>query len=175
MTDRGRPTIARLAAVSLVAMLLVGACGGAKAAGSKKIGRLSADLLPSTVLDLKVAVENDKLSDDINHERRSYVQAVGLYSLRQGDLLQATLQVSRFTKAARTDDSKFRRTIIGQIAASGREAQAFSMAGHRVYLTPGPQQSVAVWFGRRALYLLTVRREFAQPRALLRQLLAVKA
>jgi len=166
--------VARALVALVVPALLISGCGGkAKAVATpKRVKHLPADIVPATVLDLSVHAENDKLSKDVTRAQRSYVDAVGLYSFRKGDLLQATLQVSHFAKAA-NDNRQFRDTIIGQIAQSGREAQAFRVSGHTVYIAPGTQQSVALWFRGHTMYLLTARREYEQPRALMRELLKV--
>jgi hypothetical protein len=100
------------------------------------------------------------------------VDSVGLYSFREGDLLQATLQVSRFNSKADVRSAKFRQTLLSQIG--GSLPKRVTMGEDTVYLTSGTKQIIAVWFRGRNLLVLAVREDYAQPRALLRAALELQ-
>ena len=61
--------------------------------------------------------------------------------------------------------------MLQQVLNLSHEPTPFRVENHRVFMTTGDQQSVAVWFEGRSLYLLTVRADFLQPRALLREVI----
>lgn len=147
-------------------------CGGsdAKAGEATKIGVLPRSLLGSEVLSLSVSQE--RLTPTVIATKRTYLDALGLYSLRKGDLLQATLQVSRFRKDAKYSKNSFRQSILQQIGTS--VPRPFRMSGRTVYLTTGKRQNVAVWFTGRHSFVLSTRQEYDSPRALLRRALEIK-
>lgn len=159
---------ATLVAVALAGTLAGCAKSSAEAVKGEAIEALEADLLPSEVLGLSVAAEE---ATAVKGAKSAFVDAVGLYSLRSNDLLQATLQVSRFTEDANMD-GQFRRGVVQQIGST--TPQAVRMADKTVYLTTGKRQNVAVWFHDRYLFILGTREEYATPRALLRELLEIK-
>jgi len=158
----------------LLAALTATACGGGAKASSKpsrgKLHYVGADLLPSEVLGLNVHDEHTTIDTKVTKQNRSYVDAIGLLSFRRGDLLQATLQISRLTNAAARHPDRFRSTVLQGVLGSAREPTPFRIENHKVYLTSGDQQSIALWFQGKSLYLLTVRSDFKQPRTLLREI-----
>ena len=160
------PRLSRAVASILVLVLAlgVGACGtGTGNAAAKKIKPLGADIVPAEMVGLRVTPEDTKV---VNSTDDPFVEAVGLYGLRKGDLLQATLQVSRFTAEANVKSSRFRTQVVQQIGSS--EPKTYRMGEQTVYLTTGLRQSVAVWFKGRHLFVLSSRQDFNQPRTLLR-------
>jgi hypothetical protein len=160
----------RLVALLLLLSVALGACGGAKAAERRKIEPLTADLLPPTINDLEVRKE--EVGTTIRDQERTYLEAVGLYSFRKKDLLQATLQISKFAPTAKYRTDKFRQAIIGQIGTTvPRQAV---MGGHTVWVTSGKKQSVVIWFTGPYVLVLSTREDFTQSRKLLRSLLEVK-
>ena len=166
MTRAGR----HLAAVVVGASLLLAGCGGAPAdVGAKEVKQLDASAEPGELLGLKVATED---IGGAKHVKDPFVESVGLYSLRQGDQLQGTLQVSTFTKGADSETARFRKAVVQQVGST--VPQQYKMGGHTVYLTAGKRQSIAVWFQGRTFYVLSMREEFEQPRALLRAALEIK-
>ncbi|HUQ39455.1 MAG TPA: hypothetical protein VM030_04825 [Acidimicrobiales bacterium] len=162
----------RLLTLLLLAIIgLTPACGGSDAKADD--GKI--DVLPKSVLGddvLGLSVSQEKLTDTVVGTKRTYLDAIGLYSLRKGDLLQATLQVSRFKTDAKYAKSKFRQSILQQIGTT--VPRPFRMAGRTVYLTTGKRQNVAVWFTGRYAYVLSTRQEYEAPRALLRRALEIK-
>jgi hypothetical protein len=167
-------SLLRRATVPLLALGVVAgaaACGGqdasAHAAEQRKISVLETHAVPRTLLGLRVAPE--KVDESLTRERRPWVDAVALYSLRKGKVLQATIQISRFSDDADVGDSNFRRNLVDQIGTTS--ARVFRMGRRTVWLTAGDRQTIAVWFRGRYFFVLATREDFAQPRTLLRQLL----
>jgi hypothetical protein len=164
------PSARRLAALGVGAALLLGsACGGdgPKAAASE-VTALDASILPAELLGLRVAVEEIGGAKNV---KDPFVESVGLYSLREGELLQGTLQVSRFSADADSETSRFRQAVVQQIGST--VPKRYRMGGQTVYLTAGKRQSIAVWFRGRYFFVLSMREEFGRPRALLRSALEI--
>ena len=158
-----------LVAVLATFVAVAGAsCGGDGAEEASRVEQLETDI-PDRVLDLTVKPESIASAQATE---RPYVDAVALYSLRREELLQATLQVSRFTDGAEPESARFRGSVINQIGSS--VPKAFRMGGNTVWLTTGRRQALAVWFRDDHLFILSTRDEYGQPRRLLRQLLAVQ-
>jgi hypothetical protein len=161
---------AHLVGMSVIVAVLAGACGGGSAP-TEAVRQLELPQLGEHVLDLSVQSETARVKA-LKGVSRPYVDSIGLFSLRSGEQLEATLQVSRFTKRADTKSAKFRDSVIRQIGST--EPEQFRMGDRRVWLTTGRRQSVAVWFNDAYLYILSVRDDYAQPRTLLRTVLEVK-
>ena len=163
-------TAVRGVALVVAASLALGACGGAKATEKHTIEQLPGNILPPEVNGLEVRQE--EITSTIKEQDRSYVDAVGLYSFRKKDLLQSTLQVSKFSKDAKYTTQKFRQAIIGQIGTTvPKQAR---MGDHTVYVTTGKKQSVVIWFSGPYVMVLSSREDFTEGRKLLRTLLEVK-
>jgi len=77
------------------------ACGGDDTASVKvaDFDAIPADVLPATVLDLGVSKE--EFSATLLSGQEPYIKALGMFGLRRGDLLQATVQVSQSPVAGR--------------------------------------------------------------------------
>ena len=164
-----RPCI-RLIGLVLVIAALGGACGGGEPkAAADEISALGPDLLPAEMQGLKVTPEEVV---NLAEVKRPFVEAVGLYSLRAGEQLQATLQISRFTEQAQTDDPEFRQSVVQQVGSS--VPKRFRMGENTIFLTTGRRQNIAVWFQGRHLFILATREEFDRPRTLLREALEIK-
>jgi hypothetical protein len=167
-----RPRVLVSSAALLVAALLGGACGGgtnaeAEATSAKDIEQLPEDLLPSEILGLQV--QREDMAGTLQGAQRSYVQSVGLYSLRKDDLLQATIQVSEFNNNARVDDSDFRRSLLAQVG--GSVPKQVVLGGESIWLTTGTKQTLAVFFRQRLMFVVAVRDDYGQPRTLVREAL----
>lgn len=161
------PWMRRAAAAVLAVTAVAGgaACGddGTNAAAAKKIEALGAEVMPAEMYGLRVTTEDTAV---VKNTEDPFVEAVGLYGLRDGELLQATLQVSRFTPKADLKSGRFRNQIVQQIGSS--EPKPFRMGENTVYLTTGLRQSIAVWFRGRTMMVLSSRQDYDEPRALLR-------
>src|SRR5207302_11131642 len=103
--------------------------------------------------------------------RRSYVQATSMFSFRKENLLEATLQVSRFLGSAQYQSQPFRDRLVAGVG--GVQATLVRVGSDNVYLTSANQQRIAVWFKGPYVFILSTREDFGQPRALMRQLLGV--
>lgn len=159
----------QLAAALLAVALVGGACAksDAEAIEGEDIKELDASMFPPQVLGLSVKTED---ASAVKNAKRTFVEAVGLYSLRDAeDVLQAYVQVTRFSEDARPGDAQFRRSLIQQIGTTA--PKRYRMGDHTVYLTTGKEQSLAVWFKDDYMFLLGNREEYATPRSLLRELL----
>jgi hypothetical protein len=119
---------------------------------------------------LTVSLEN--LKDRIGGVKRPYVLSTGLYSLRSGTVLQATLQISTFNDKARVDDPSFRLAIVNQIGSTA--PSAFRMGDKIVYLTTSKRQAVAVFFTGRSMAVLSTLDTYDAGRSLLRKVLELK-
>ena len=163
-----------LAPTLAIAALTSAACGGDDASdestAAKDIEQLRADLVSGDILGLQTRQEDQKAT--LENAKRSYVDAVGLYSLRREELLQATLQITRFNENADFEDRGFRRSLLDKIGGSApREVR---MGADTVYMTSGTRQKISVWFRGRYLFILSTRDEFEQPRTLLREALEIE-
>ena len=163
-------------AVGLVAAaLLIGACGGGHKAlqgtNGKQISHAADVPVPSSVLGLTVSTED--IAKTTQAAQRAYVDSVAMYGLRSSNLLQATLQISRFVAGAKYRTDKFRIAIVDQIGNAA--PVTLDVADQTVYLTSGNRQRLYVWYKGDDFYVLAVRQDYAQPRALLRKLLEVPA
>ena len=85
--------------------------------------------------------------------------------------MQATLQIARFNAAARPEDEEFREGLVQNLG--GTAGIPTRVGEELVYITQGAKQQVAAWFRGKDMYVLTMRQEFEQPRALLREALEV--
>jgi hypothetical protein len=153
--------------------LLLGACGGGsgpQGVAGKQIKSLPDDIVPTTVLGLDVSQEDVRKA--LAQVQRTYLDATSVYSFRKGDLLQATLQVSRFTDAARYRSADFRGSLVNRLGGSSPEP--IRLGDDDVYLTSGNRQRLAAWFRGRYMFVLTIREDFPQPRTLIRRVLAVR-
>jgi hypothetical protein len=163
----------RRATIGLLVLVFVsGACANARVQGTagRSIKDLPPELMPADLLGLPVTKEN--MSASLATQRDAFVEAVGLYAMRRSDLVQATLQVSRFRPNAPIDQASFRSSVVSQIG--GQRSQQFRMADSTVYRTTGRKQVISLWFHGRYLFVLSVRDTFDHPRSLLREALAVK-
>lgn len=164
-----------LAGLALSLSLLVGAaaCGDdGKDVGTtgKAIQSLDAPGIPTEILGLRVQKED--MGEALAQVDRAYLDAFALYSMRTGDLLEATLQISRFTPDTELDD-EFRARLVQQVGSA--KAEEFRLGEHTVYITRATKQQIALWFRDRNMYVLAIRDDFEVPRALLRQALEIKA
>ena len=160
-------------AAGLFILLFISSCGGNDATqvrSRSKVGVLSMQL-PAEILGLKV--QQEQISEALQEVRPSYVAEAALYSLRTpDDLLQASLQVSRFKDEKRYLTDEFRRTIINQLGAS--PPRATRMGDRVVWRTSGSNLALAVWFEGKFMYLLSIRDNFDRPRSLIRTMLEQK-
>jgi hypothetical protein len=160
----------------LVVLLVVAGIASACGQGSDVVGvqgdaiePIPPDALPAKIQDLTVRVEDMK--KQLSLAKDTYVRSAGVFSLRAGELVQATLQITRFT-----DDFDFRsgeaRTSLAN-RMGGSRAELLRLGDDTVYLTQGQRQQLALWYRGSYLYVLSTRRDYTTPRALLRDALKV--
>lgn len=165
-----------LAGGAVAVAMTATACGGASQASvrpvaGKDIKPLSDTLVPPEVNGLTVVPEN--ISDTLASGREAFVDSMSLFSFRTGDkLLQATLQVSRFSEKADYRSAKFQQTVVGNVGST--TPKPFRVGSDTVYITTGKKQNIDVWFRGRYLFVLAVRDDYDQPRALLRKALEIR-
>jgi hypothetical protein len=163
----------RVLVVALVLLsVTAAACGNDRVDGTagSRIKQLPATFVPSELLGLPVAQEDMKAT--VSRSKDAFIESVGLYSMRRDDLLQATLQVSHFSKDAPVARAGFRQSLVSQIG--GSRVQPYRMGTATVYRTTGRKQVISLWFKGRDLYVLSVRDTFETPRSLLRAALEIK-
>ena len=163
---------ARLAAC-LTGLTLLAACSENEAvarAEARTIEPLELDALPAELVGLEV--EREDIADVLDAAKRPYLAAASLYSLREGEELQATLQIGRFADDADHEDEDFRSRLLDNIGAGS--VQEYQVGGEPVYLTRGDRQQVAVWFQDDHMFVLSTREEFGRSRTLLRRSLEVQ-
>jgi hypothetical protein len=170
-----RRRAAGLAVGALGFALLGGACGeaptaSAEATAASDIEQLPSTLLPSEILGL--AVQREDMSEALQGAQLSYVDEVGLYSLRRDDLLQATIQVSRFNDNADAENEDFRRALLSQVG--GSVPKQLVIGDETLYLTTGTKQTISVFFRDRTMVVLAIRDDYDQPRGLMREALELE-
>jgi len=163
----------RMAAV-LVAVLAVAAapaCGDSKSDKAIELGEIPISHVPAELLGMKL--EAEKSAEIVKAtESQPFVEEIGLFSMRRDELLQATLQIARFSPEAKLDERRFRDNIAEQISNS--KPQVLRMGKELVYMSASQKQALVVWFKDRTMFVLAMREEFPQPRALLREALEIK-
>jgi hypothetical protein len=162
----------RLAGCALVAAALTGsACGGDRVSGTSgdEIAQLPSTLVPTELQGLPVSQED--MTDTVSRSKDAFIESVGLYSMRREDLLQATLQVSKFRDNAPINRPGFRVSLVNQIG--GSRVQPYRMGKETVYRTTGRKQVISVWFKDDHMFVLSIRDTYETPRSLLREALEI--
>lgn len=163
----------RIAGLAL-AVALASSCGdgsGDEATPASQIQRLGPDLVPGELLGLTVAPED--MSASLAKAERSYASAVGLFGLRdRDDVLQATLQVTRFNDEADHDDDRFRDQLLARIG--GSLPRKVRVGDDPVFVLRGTRQALSVWFRGGYFFVLSTRERYETPRALLRVALELR-
>ena len=165
-----RGTLVRVGALLLLAASLAG-CGNGKVEGTlgNKVKQLESPAPPPDMLGL--TPQSEDVSKLISTVSDLYVNAVSIYSLRKDDVVQATLQISRFNSKARPNDPDFRKALVTNLG--GSEGTPTTVGKDTVFITQGTRQRVAVWFRSKNVFILTTRDDYDMPRALLRESLQI--
>jgi len=159
--------VRRVVTVVVAACLVAaGACSDDidQGAGNADPARLR---LPQQIAGLQVVREDIK--SNLKGIDRPYVDTVAVFSLREDELLRASLQVSRFNAAARPEDRKFTDSIAATIG--GASPEKFRVSDKDVFTTAASDQVVFTWFGGDGMFVLAVQQDFEFPRTLLRRVL----
>lgn len=160
-----RPATLILVAVAASIAVTATACGGGgptDASTGSDPARLN---LPGQILGLQVQAE--EIQAELDEVQRPYVDSVAVFSLREDELLRASLQIARFNRAARPDSSSFRGSIVSTIG--GTEPQVFRMEDVDLYTTTASDQVVFTWFRDNGMFVLAVQQDFEFPRTLVRR------
>lgn len=163
----------RAVLIALCLGLVAGACNrgdsSAESAGTNEVVTGGVQL-PRQILGLQVAPED--VAAEFAQTKRSYVESVGLFSMRENDLVRATLQVSRFNRLASPDSPAFQTLIINRLGT--QRAEILQVGNNDVYVTSGTDQQIFAWFEGRGFYILTTHRDYEFPRTLLRRVVETK-
>jgi hypothetical protein len=146
----------------MLATIAVGLVAGAQTIAAPEID------LPKTLNGLKIARE-DIASKTTNDD---YLEEIGLYSLRRGKQLEATLQIGRFRASAPTDSLAFRRSIASQVGDT--VPVEHRVGGDTLFVSRGKRLAVAAWFRDEHMFILSIRETYGAPKALLRDALEVR-
>lgn len=161
-----RPFTLTLVALTATVAVTATACGGGSPTDASGADLDPARLnLPAQILGLRI--EAEEIQAELDQVDRPYVDSVAVFSLREDELLRASLQVARFNRAARPGDSSFRSSIVGTIG--GSQPQVFRMEDVDLYTTTASDQLVFTWFEGNGLFVLAVQEEFEFPRTLVRR------
>lgn len=160
----------------VIALALTACEGGQESGASPAAGTTRGEVeaagvvLPSQIIGLTVQTED--VSGQLEKTRRAFIDNIGLFSMREEDLVRATLQVSRFSAFANYKDPAFRASIIAQLG--GTRPVETKVSDTIVYITRGNEQNIFIWFEGRGMFILTVHQIYEFPRTLLRRILSVE-
>ena len=160
-----------LAAFALLLAATSAACGNSSQAETVSQPAPAVVNLPSKLVGLRVVREN--VSGELQGVSASYLDSLGLFSFREkSNLLRATLQIGRFNKVAKPNQSRFRDAVIAQLGST--IPVRIRVGQTDVWLSAGTDQSIYTWFGADSFYVMSVRSDYPFPRTLLRKLLDTK-
>jgi hypothetical protein len=160
---------------ALGALLVLAGCGTAdvaipEATPVKAIAAPQEGFVPADALGLRIAPEDATAA--LQKGDRAFVDRFGLYSLRREEELMASLQVSRVNGDDPDTIERFRDAVITDIGSS--RPREVLVGDEIVYFTTGERQQIAFWFRDRWLFVLSMREELTQRRALLRRMLEIR-
>jgi hypothetical protein len=161
----------RLVSVVLAVFAIFVGCNRGGQSLSSRIRPPARVQLPSQILGLTVTQENvDERLSPI--KKSTYLDSFGLFSMRQKDLLQASLQVGRFNTTARQLNQGFERQIVGLMGTSN--PREILVGKKTVFTTATNRQTIFVWFAGRGFYVLTARNDYPFEFTLLRKLISME-
>ena len=162
----------RAATQTVVATLLLAALVACSQEAAGELAPTAVEVvdldLPPDLLGLTVTKE-DVTETLAEREGAYWVEVVGLFSMREGDLMRAALQVSRFRGDTPVQSEQFKRSVIGLIGGSA--PQKIKVGTKHLDMTRGNQQLVFVWFEGNGFFVLTTHSDYQQSRTLLRTLI----
>lgn len=162
--NSSRPRSALAAVLLLIALT---ACGKAAALRQEAVKPFNL-AMPPEILGLRVASED--VSAELSERAGTfYVSELALYSLREGEQLRATLQVSKFSTDYDHEAPSFQRKVITLLGSS--TPQKLKVGDATVYSASGNQQTMFAWFRGRGFFVSTVHSQYGRPRTLVRELL----
>lgn len=154
----------RLAALVSCSLLAAGCSGPAlRGTSGRSIAILPASIVPGTMAGL--SVRPDDVRPSLRSVKHSYLDAIGFYSLRSHDHVEATLEVARFAEQADYRSSAFRSSVAGGVEQAAPEE--LSVRGVEVYQASGTRSTIDVWFSGPWMMELTVLATYKHARSLL--------
>ena len=126
--------------------------------------------IPKQLLGL--LVQGEDIAKQAAGIKQSYVDSNGMFSMREDDLLRATLQVSRLSRFARPKSEGFRKSIAALLG--GTTPTQLRVGDTLVSSTGGNKQSIYVWFRGRGMFILSIHRDYEFPRTLLRRVVSLE-
>jgi hypothetical protein len=126
--------------------------------------------MPGDILGM--AVQPEDVAKKVAGEKGPlYVDQVSLFSLRESSqLLEATVQLGRFRSSELQLTEDFQRSIVLQV---GPLPTIVRVDGQQVFITTVKGLTTTVWFRHGYMGVLSIRKTYKQPKALLRAVLAV--
>ena len=126
--------------------------------------------IPSELVGLRVGTED--ISRQTAKVKNSYADNIGMFSLREGDLLRATLEVAHLNALARPNNKGFQQSIVQLLG--GSTPIPIRIGQITIYSTSGNKQNIFAWFNGRAMFVLTIHQDFEFPRTLLRKVVVLE-
>lgn len=166
MISRSIRFLIAMLGVSLMAV----ACGQQSTEVTESTVESSGIVIPSQIIGLTVAPED--VAQKLEGIERSYIDSLGMFSMRDGELLRATLQVSRLSRIARPNSPGFRRSIIELLG--GSTPVLLEIGNVTVFSTSGNKQNVFSWFRGRGMFVLSIHQDYEFPRTLLRKVVSLE-
>lgn len=154
----------------LLGLTLPGCTANPQGESPATVGILSLNV-PEQVLNL-TGRQEDLGSVLEGQSKVFYVDQVGLLSLREDELLRATLQVTKFRDSAPFRTARFRSSVVSLL--SGTAPQKLKVGEETLFMTSGNQQLIFAWFRDQRFFVLTVHRDFEMPRTLVREVLRLE-
>jgi hypothetical protein len=130
------------------------------------------DSVPASLLGLRVAREDIAASLAKVHGPQ-YLHDIRLYSLRDGDLLQATLEIGPFNSGWPVDSPQFQAQIVGQIGGTV-QARRVRFGATPVYVTTARGLVMGIWFRGGSMFVLAIRDTYDKPKTLIDAALGVR-
>ncbi len=125
--------------------------------------------IPKQILGL--LVQSEDITKEAAGIERSYIDSNGMFSMREDELLRATLQVSRLDRFARPESEGFRRSIASLLG--GTTPTQIKVGDTLVNSTAGNKQNIYVWFRERGMFVLSIHQDYEFPRTLLRRVVSL--
>lgn len=158
--------------LAAAAALSLAACADEPPEVSAAKARSIEELDVSIPLDLDgLEVVEEDITETVQDGRRPYLDGASLYSFREDELLQATLQVGRFADDVDEEDEDFVNSIITNIGPGAREVR---MGSQQLYVTGADRQTLSIWFRDGHMFVLSTRDGFEGGRSLLREALEIQ-
>ena len=157
------------ATILTLALLLLTSCGRSDSQALPPTKVESMDIeLPPMIAGLTVTKED--VSEKVQQKKGAFfVEELALFTLREGELLRGSLQVSRLRETAPYQTERFKLSVVGLMG--GGAPRKIKMGKEQLFLSSGNQRHIFTLFRGRGYVVLTVRRDYPTPRTLARSVL----